>query len=404
MPPLPTAFASLVASSTLPLDDFAAQPLQSLPLTSLRVIARQAVDLLGAGAGSLLVELRLPRADIPAPMSAAELTGAPGFADVVAGKKTVGKDSPDRLLARAIQRSLQALAARSPGAPRKMTLPLWGSDGGFGDESVQGLRAYQEWRQVPVTGVFGVAEARTMPAMLAGTRAPDLFDAGHDVSVLGAGAQRVAVVAQKLVAATPAALYGRRVEGASYAYHAAQFGVEPTPGLLRCPGGVAYDTSSGPYWKCNIFGGTVISLAELPVPTFEAGRYRHFPRAERFGDMLARKPGWQLVAHLDHRDPADPTIARTGRAQDAQIKALLLSVKPGDFLFVDHPGPPGNDGGHTRVCTRPAQRNDADCAPEFAQARYDQARVQRDGLSKLAGGREVQFWHLRSTIRQGPTL
>ena len=404
MPPLPAAFTSLVAASSLPLDDFAAQPLQALPLPSLRVIARQAVDLLGAGVGTLLVELRLPRADIPAPMTAAELSAAPGFADVVAGRKTVGKDSPDRLLARAIQRALQALAARCPGAPRRMTLTTWGSDGGFGDESILGLRAYQEWRQVPVTGVFGVAEARTMPAMLAGTTAPDLFDAGHDVSVLGAGAQRVAVVAQKLVAATAAAPYGRRVDGVSYSYHAAQFGVPASRGLLRCPGGVAYDLSSGPYWKCNIFGGTVISLAELPVPTFEAGRYRHFPRAERFGDMLARRPGWQLVTHLDHRDPRDPTIARTGRTQDQLIKALLQSVKPGDLLFVDHPGPPGNDGGHTRVCTRPAQRNDTDCAPEFAQARYDGAQVQRDGMAKVSGGNEVQFWLLRSTIRQGPTL
>ena len=87
-----------------------------------------------------------------------------------------------------------------------------------------------------------------------------------------------------------------------------------------------------------------------------------------------------------------------------QIKALLLSVKPGDLLFVDHPGPPGNDGGHTRICTRPAQRTDPDAAPEFAQARYEQARLQRDGLGALAAGRELQFWHLRSSIRQGPTL
>jgi hypothetical protein len=352
----------------------------------------------------LLVELGVARADLPAAFQATELTQAPGFTDVTTGKKTVGKDSRDRLLARAIQRGLQALAARCPGAPAAMRLTGWGSDGGFGDESIAGLRAYQEWRQVPVTGSFAITEARTMPAMLAATRAPDLFDAGHDVSVLGAGAQRVATIAQKLVAATPLAPYARRVDGVTFSYHPGRFGVEPTPGVLRAPGGVGYDTASGPYWKCNIFGGTVIALAELPVPTFEAGRYRHFPRAERFGDALAHKVGWQLVTFLDHRDPRDPTAAKTGRAQDAQIKALLQSVKPGDYLFVDHPGPPGNDGGHTRVCTRPAQRADSDCAPEFAQARYDAAQLQRDGLGRLAGGRELQFWHLRSTIRQGPTL
>ena len=404
MPPLPAAFTRLLAGTALPLDDFSAQPLQALPLPSLRVIARQAVDLLGNGAGSLLVELGLARTDLPAPMQAADLTAAPGFADVAAGRKTVGRGSPDRLLARAIQRALQALFARCPGAPRPMILPVWGSDGGFGDESVLAMRAYQEWREVPVTGVFGVDDARTMPAMLASTTAPDLFDAGHDVSVLGAGAQRVVAIARKLVDATPAAPYARRVDGATFSYHAARFGVPPTPGVLRGPGGVAYDTGAAPYWKCNIFGGMVLALAELPVPTFEVGRHRHFPRAERFGEALARKPGWTMVNFLDHRDLRDPDVARTGRSQDGQIRALLLSVKPGDLLFVDHPGPPGNDGGHTRVCTRPAQRTDPDAAPEFAQARSDQARLQRDGMAALSAGRELQFWHLRSSIRQGPTL
>lgn len=403
MPPLPAAFASLIAANPLPLDDLGAQPLQSLTLPTLRVIARQALDLLGAGVGTLLLELGLPRVDLAEPMHAADLVAAAGFADVLAGRKTVGKDSPDRLLARAIQRSFQALAARNPAAPRKLILPTWGADGGFGDESILATRAYQEWRELPVTGVFGVAEARTMPAVLAASPAPDLFDAGHDVSILGAGAQRIVAIAQKIVAATAARPYTRRVEGVTFSYTAERFGVPTTPGLLRMPGSVAYDTGTSPYWKCNLFGGTVLGLAELPVPTFEVGRYRHYPRAERFGDLLARKPGWQLVTFLDHRDPTDPEIARTGRTQDTQIKTMLLGMKPGDVFFVDHPGPPTNDGGHTRICTRPAQKNDRDCAPEFAQARADAAHVERNGMDRLSGGNELQFWHLRSTIRQGPS-
>lgn len=404
MPPLPAAFTTLVASATLPLDDFAAQPLQALTVPSLRVVARQALDLLGPGVGTLLVELGVARADLPAPLTADELVATAGFADVARGAKTVGKGSPDRLLARALQRALQAVVARCPGAPRKLVLPQWGSDGGFGDESVLAVRAFQEWRELPVTGVLGARDAAALRAVLAATTAPDLFDAGHDVSVLGAGAQRVATIAQKICAATVAAPYTRRVDGVAYTFHAARFGTEPTPGLLRAPGGVAYDTASGPFWKCNVFGGTVLALAELPVPTFEAGRYRHFPRAERFGDALARKPGWSLVTHLDHRDPADPSSARTSRTLDGQIKALLQDMKAGDVLFVDHPGPPGNDGGHTRICTRPAQRADSAVAPEFAQATYPCAALRRDGMPSLSGGRELQFWHLRSTIRQGPTL
>ena len=73
-------------------------------------------------------------------------------------------------------------------------------------------------------------------------------------------------------------------------------------------------------------------------------------------------------------------------------------MRPGDLLFVDHPGPPGDDGGHTRVCARAARTSDADRAPTFAQARFDQAREEADGLAELAGGREVQFWHLRPLL------
>ena len=125
------------------------------------------------------------------------------------------------------------------------------------------------------------------------------------------------------------------------------------------------------------------------------------PRAlatRKFGDALAKKPGWQLVTYLDHRDPADPERARASAANDRAIARLLAAVRPGDLLFVDHPGPPGDDGGHTRVCTRAARTSDADRAPTFAQARFDQAREEADGLAELAGGREVQFWHLRPLL------
>jgi hypothetical protein len=149
------------------------------------------------------------------------------------------------------------------------------------------------------------------------------------------------------------------------------------------------------YWKCNIFGGIVLALAELPVPTHRVGSHRHFPRAERFGERLAQKAGWEVVAKLDHRDPSAPEAPVTGPGQDAEIRGLLRQVAPGDLLFVDHPGPPGEDGGHTRVCTAPATDDDADTAPEFAQAREDRARVLRDGMARLAGGAEIQFWLLR---------
>lgn len=399
MPPLPSSFTALLLGATLPLDDFAAQPLQALTPASLRVLARQAADLLGDGVGSLLVELGVARDDIPAPLTVAELELTAAWRELLAGKVVIARSAPDRLLARLVQRALQAVAARCPDAPRSLVLPRWGSDGGFGEESVVAVRALQEWRQLPVTGSFGAAEARLVVRLLAATRAPALFDAGHDVAVLGAGAQRIATVARALCAATAAAPFSRRIDGVTYGCHAKQFGTAPTGGLLRAPGGVAYDLGGAAYWKCNIFCGTVLALAGLSVPTFEAGRYRHFPRAERFAEALVQRPGWSLVRHLDHRDPRDPQRARAGRAQDSQIRELLAGTRPGDLLFVDHPGPPGDDGGHARVCVRAAARGDLDAAPEFAQALEDSARLRRDGMATLAGGRECQLHLVRSTVR-----
>lgn len=398
MPAIPPAFAALVATAPLPLDDFDAQPLQDLPRTALLVIARQAAELLGAGTGALLVELGVARDQLRAPLTAADLAASAAFTAVSRGTRTVARGERDQLLGHLIQRALQAVAARVAGAPRSLTLPRWGADGAFGEESVIAVRDLQAWSGLAVTGTVSAAEARVLHGHLAATTPPDLFDAGHEVVALGQGARRIATIAQAIVRATEAAPFAARVDGVRYTCHAVQFGTAPTPGLLRLPGGVAYNLGSTTYWKCNIFGGAVLSLADLPVPTFEAGRYRHFPRAERFGPALAQKTGWRLVRHLDHRDPANPERATVSEANDRAIAALLDEVRPGDLLFVDHPGPPGDDGGHTRICTRAAQDDDRDHAPLFAQARVDAAREERDGLRDLGRGAETQFWLLRSTL------
>lgn len=399
MPPLPASFASLIATAALPLDDLAAQPLQQLARPALRVLARQAVDLLGDGVGTLLIELGVAAADIPAPLTAAELESTEGWRQLVAGKLRLVRAAPQRLLARAVQRAFQALAARCADAPRALSLPRWGSDGGFGEESVVAVRAFQEWRQLPVTGVLAAADARALAMVLGATKPPALFDAAHPVAVLGAGARELVTIARGICEATEAAPLVRRLDGVRYALFSTQFGISPTGGLQRLPGGVAYDFGRAPYWKCNVFCGAVISLAGLSVPTFQAGAYRHFPRAERFAEALVRRPGWQLVTHLDHRDPDDPERARSGRSQDAQIRELLTSARAGDLLFVDHPGPPGDDGGHARICVQPAKRGDRDSAPAFAQALSEAARIRNDGMSLLAGGRESQLWLVRCTVR-----
>lgn len=398
MPALPPAFASVVAAAgALPVDDFAAQALQDLPRPSLHVVARQAAELLGDGVGSLLVELGVPQAAIRAPLTTADLRDA-ALTSVRRGTKVVDRADRDGVRVQLVQRALQAVAARVPDAPVELRLLRWGSDGAFGDEAAAAVAALQRWRGLPTGGGFGKAELLAVEALLVERPVPALFGADHPVVALGRGARRIVATARAICAATAAAPFAARVDGVRFTAHAVQFGVATTPGTLRLPGGVGYGLSSTSYWKCNVFGGAVITLADLPAPTFQAGTYRHFPRAERFGDALARKPGWQLVAHLDHRDPRAPEQAVVSAANDRAIARLLGLIQPGDLFFVDHPGPPGDDGGHTRICTRAARTADADRAPTFAQARFDQAREERDGLAELAGGRETQFWLLRSTV------
>lgn len=396
MPALPSAFSALIGSQPLPLDDFAAQALQALSRTDLHVVARQASDLLGDGTGTLLVALGVARDAIRTPITAADLRG-PALAEVRRGAK-IDRTTRDRPRVQLVQRALQAVAARVTGAPAALRLPRWGADASYGDEAVAAVSALQQWRGLAATGTFGRDELAAVETLLAGATVPELFGGEHPVVPLGKGARRIVSIARAIVAATADAPFTARVDGVRYSCHAQQFGVEPTPGLLRLPGGVAYGLSSRPYWKCNVFGGAVIALADLPVPTFQAGTYRHFPRAERFGDALAAKTGWRLVAHLDHRDPADLNQARTSAAIDRAIGKLLGEIQAGDLFFVDHPGVPGDDGGHTRVCVRAARTSDPDRAPLFAQARHDQAREERDGLAELAGGRETQFWLLRSIL------
>ena len=257
MPALPLAFSKLVADAALPLDDFAAQPLQSLTRTELLVVARQATELLGDGVGTLLVELGVARAQLRTPLRAADLTASSAFLAVREGVRTIARGEADRILAQLVQRALQALAARAA-APRELTLPKWGADGAFGDEAVAAVRKFQTWCGLAANGVIAATEARELESRLARTEVPDLFDADHPVSVLSKGAQRIVAIAQRIVAATAAAPCRQRVDGVTYACHAQQFGVAESPGVLRLPGGVGYGLSANPYWKCNVLGGAVL--------------------------------------------------------------------------------------------------------------------------------------------------
>src|SRR5689334_1936766 len=112
MPPLPSLFARLTTEAPLPLDDFEAQPLQGLTRPQLRVIARQAVDLLGPGVGTLFVELGVVASDLRAPLETGHLRASSAWTSVLTGMQRIARGLADRELARLGQRALQAIAAR----------------------------------------------------------------------------------------------------------------------------------------------------------------------------------------------------------------------------------------------------------------------------------------------------
>ncbi|MCA9688604.1 MAG: hypothetical protein KC636_03295 [Myxococcales bacterium] len=407
MAPLPRPFSRhLLEEDALPLDEDALEILATLSTRDLRAVVSRALDLLPDGFGAHLLEHGLARSEIGAPLSAAALRSDPGFSAILEGQRRLSRGASDRALVGLCQRAMQAVAGRVDGAPAKLALAGFGVDHDFGREFMAANDALIAWKKTGGdASVFGKAEARALLELLEQHPTPDLFAAPAPAPEVlpGAGAARIAKIARSIAEAVSAP-YRQRLDGRSYEYTAGMFGVEPSvrppKGLLKSPGGVAYSIREGyGFWKCNVFGGTVLGLADVPVPTFRVGRFRHYPRAERFGPALVRKRGWEMVRALDHRDPADPTRAVKGPTQDAEIRDLLARAQPGDLCFVDHPGEPGEDGGHTRVCVEavaPDDRGKED-APLWAQASSDRALLRRDGMRAMAGGKELQLWLCRYT-------
>lgn len=399
MPPLPKFFRDLLSVKAPVGVDRASRFTQQTAAT-LRVIAEQGVDLLGAGMGGVLAEGGVSAERIPAPMTAARLRAAPGVAPILEGAALEPGQKSAAVVW--IQRALQAIGARVEGADAALLLGNWGADADFGGETAAGVKAMQRQLGLAVDGKVGPEFMRGLIDAIDETTAPDLFKGVDPRTLISAGARRIVEVAQGICDAPVDQPYTQTVGGEPFSYVARVFGTAAhEQGTLRAPGGASYGLRPGTeYWKCNIFAGTVIALAELPVPSFRWSRTAtslHFPRAEKFGDRLAAKPGWTMVMYLDHRDPEDETKALTGHTQQTDISEMLLATRPGDLLFVDHPGRPGEDGGHCRVCVAPADPNDSDLAPAFAQARHDAAKVERDGLAELGNGAELQLWLVRYT-------
>ena len=402
MPQLPARFRDVLEDEPLPLTGDYADVFELFSTRDLRFILERGHNLLGEGVGPELLDLGLLRPQIPAPLAPPDLGEHPGFATILRGEHSLRQGEIDQGLITLVQQAMQAVGARVPGAPEEMLLADWGADGSFGREFRRALHAMRRWLgsawSTGPRNELGQAEAVKLVELLESRPVPDFWRELPRAHRRGPATERIVAIARGICEATSMAPYRHRVDGRSFIYTAAHFGVAaPENGLLAAPDGIGYGlrTSEKGYWKCNIFGGIVLGLAELPVPTFRVGRYRHYPRAERFGDRLARKPGWRVVHYVDHRDPAEPTSAIVGEQQERDIERVLRDSEPGDMFFVDHPGDPGDNGGHTRVCLERARPGDSDVAPLWAMAAKHRALERRDGLAKLGNGQEIQFWLLR---------
>lgn len=407
---LHSVFGTLIRElPSLPIEPDEAEALLAIHARKRADIARFAVDLLGVGMGDFLVAHGVPRAAIPEPLTVDTLKNDRGFRAVLEGSRAVDYGERDRELVTLIQRGLQAALARSvEPLPRELALPRFGADGDYGTETMVALHAFRVAGD-PLAGAlvgdeapFSAADASRIVTILEAAGAPpSLFAAAAPQPLSGIGAARIAKAAESVCKAAKNAPFRVRVDGRVYEYWADLFGTSPDHrGAIRAPDGIVYWVRPGlTYWKCNIFGGCVMAVSEVPVPSFRiaGSAERHFPRAEDFGAKLARKAGWTLVHHLDHRDPADPTTALWGENEEAELRELLKDARPGDLYFVDHPGEPRDGGGHTRVCVEAAAPDDPDFAPAFAQAREDAARIIKDGLNHVGRGSELQHWLVRYT-------
>jgi hypothetical protein len=147
-------------------------------------------------------------------------------------------------------------------------------------------------------------------------------------------------------------------------------------------------------WKCNLFGGNALAAAGFEPPRYGNRNRGEYPVAEswhhwstptaEFRDR-ARQDGEVVVDHarrtgtrsrFDLADEVRPTAIHDPAARRARVEALLARVQPGDVVTVDHPGPPGSDGGHVRICVG----RDEQGRPLFAQASQMSAEVRAEAI------------------------
>ncbi|MBD2465015.1 peptidoglycan-binding protein [Oscillatoria sp. FACHB-1407] len=334
-----------------------------------KTIATQYADTLEAGVGNQLRELLQSLGSSTA--IAAPIANLAQEQGLLTGQVILPDSGQRHASVRSVQRALIALANRTQQVA--YMLPQGGADGVYGNETTLAVRAFQQRNGLPVTGKVNPATAKAIDQALRNTQVP---------GIMTASPADLVQAAKELCTGSVALNYG-----------------VPQPWINIDPNhNVPVDR---PFmllvnrWKCNLFGGNVLRKGGYEPPYYGNQGKGEYPNANqwfKWSDKHAPRFGnrvhFQLIAEVA---PASMEWEASKRA----IADLLAKAKPGDFLLQDHPGSQVADGGHTRVAI--ATQFTTNGTVSFAQAQFDQAGIQQEGVDDLTGSENL--WLLRPNLR-----
>ncbi|HEY9624080.1 MAG TPA: peptidoglycan-binding protein [Crinalium sp.] len=334
-----------------------------------KAIATAYADTLEAGVGSQLRAL-LRRLGNTTEVATPILNLADNAA-LLSGQLILPDSGRRHFSVRHVQRALIALASRTN--QLAYMLPQAGADGDYGNETTLAVRAFQQKHGLSVTGKVDGKTAKAIDQELRKTQAPGIMTATPEDIV------RAAI---ELCTGSVALNYG-----------------VPQPWVNLDPNhSVPVDRpfmSLTNRWKCNLFGGNVLRKGGYEPPYYGNQGKGEYPNAnqwfkwsDKYGPRFGNRVHFQLI---------DEVAVSSMPWEEAKraIAVFLAKAKPGDFLMQDHPGSQVADGGHTRVAT--ATRFTIDGTVSFAQAQYDQAGIQQEGVDDLMGSETI--WLLRPNLR-----
>lgn len=370
MPVLMPPAEALIRDARFTMTDLVALKQSNRPRASILkdaiALARYFPDALEAGVGqqlrSLLRELG-SNESISAPIT--NLSGETGLLN---DQVLLPDDGRRHASVRSIQRALIALANRK--STLAYMLPKYGADGSWGRETELAVRAFQWNAGVPVTGKVDGRTARVMDRILRGTVAP---------GTLNPSSADLFQAALELCREPLAFHYGVPLPWINIdPYHAVPVNRPFEPMRNR--------------WKCNLYGGNVLRKAGYEPPYYGNSGRGEYPNANqwfKWSDRYATQYGNPVHFRL-----IDEVVESDLSTMRGAIAALLSKAQPGDFLLQDHPGSQIANGGHTRVAIANQFRTNGTIS--FAQAAYERAEVQEEGVDDLIPSERI--WLLRPVL------